>query len=320
MFRAGLMITPVDWSLDGRIDLVIGSTAWANASLILLENVGAEPVPALVEARATRRPGLAAIEWEILPFARYRQWSIERGPAGGPRITLTAGPLSGAGGYAFHDSLVPDESTDYWLRELRAEGDPELHGPFAIGPLPETLLGFRAVPRLDSLDVSWNVNEYGVPLCYRLFFGAGEESRVDMTGREFTGRDHWRLRVAPPSSPGGWWLEQRSFGGGRRWLGPFATTSNPGRPLVAGPAYPNPSRSSVTIPFFLEIPGPLRLRIFGADGRLISTPVDRPAEGGFQTLDWDGRLDDGRPAAAGIYFLEVEAAGRRVTLRVVRAP
>jgi serine protease AprX len=69
--------------------------------------------------------------------------------------------------------------------------------------------------------------------------------------------------------------------------------------------------------------GEPRLRVFDAQGRLVardlaSSPNLRVAENGLpRTATWDGRGSDGRLLRAGLYFITLEAGGRRAAVRVI---
>jgi flagellar hook assembly protein FlgD len=62
----------------------------------------------------------------------------------------------------------------------------------------------------------------------------------------------------------------------------------------------------------------VRIDLFDVSGRLVRTLVEeRRLPAGRRETAWDGRGDDGRPAASGIYFYRMRADGFRETRRVV---
>ncbi|HOY43911.1 MAG TPA: right-handed parallel beta-helix repeat-containing protein [bacterium] len=73
--------------------------------------------------------------------------------------------------------------------------------------------------------------------------------------------------------------------------------------------YPNPFNQSTRIRYALPQPAAVRIEIFDLRGRRIRTLVDRHQAAGEYHLDWDGCDQDGRAAAAGIYFVRIRAAG-----------
>lgn len=79
---------------------------------------------------------------------------------------------------------------------------------------------------------------------------------------------------------------------------------------------PNPFNPVTTIRFELAQEGRASLRVYSAQGRLVRTLVDeRLPAGGFQ-VRWDGRDDNGRGAASGIYFYELNESGHSLTRRM----
>ncbi|NBC18739.1 MAG: T9SS type A sorting domain-containing protein, partial [Bacteroidetes bacterium] len=78
-----------------------------------------------------------------------------------------------------------------------------------------------------------------------------------------------------------------------------------------GSSYPNPSNPSTQIPYALPERSRVRLVIYNALGQRVRTLVDREQGAGPHRARWDGRAEDGRPVASGVYFyrLEAEASG-----------
>jgi hypothetical protein len=69
--------------------------------------------------------------------------------------------------------------------------------------------------------------------------------------------------------------------------------------------------------------GEPRLRVFDAQGRLVvrdlASSRDPAAAGNglSRTATWDGRDSAGRLLRAGLYFITLEAGGRRTAVRVI---
>ncbi len=82
--------------------------------------------------------------------------------------------------------------------------------------------------------------------------------------------------------------------------------------------YPNPFNPKTTIAFTLDGAGPVKLRVFDVQGRLVRTLVNEVRAAGPYRVDWDGRDNGGRPAAAGIYMYRLDAGNfvqqRKMTL------
>ncbi len=85
------------------------------------------------------------------------------------------------------------------------------------------------------------------------------------------------------------------------------------------PATPNPFRASTAFGYTLAQGGALELAIFDAQGRVVRVLVSGDQPAGRGSVTWDGRRDDGAPAAAGLYFarLSTPVTKSPVSRRVV---
>ena len=72
---------------------------------------------------------------------------------------------------------------------------------------------------------------------------------------------------------------------------------------------PNPFNPRTTIGFDLARSGPVRLQIFGVDGRLVRTLVTGVRDAGQGEASWDGHDDTGRAVPSGVYIARLEASG-----------
>ena len=81
---------------------------------------------------------------------------------------------------------------------------------------------------------------------------------------------------------------------------------------------PNPFNSQTVIPWFVLQPGSARLEVFAVTGQRVAVLHQGPQKAGLYRLRWDGRDDQGRPLASGVYVYRlVTAAGaqtRKFTL------
>ena len=88
--------------------------------------------------------------------------------------------------------------------------------------------------------------------------------------------------------------------------------SAPG-PALALTAAPNPFFERTTIAFYLSEPGEVNISIYGVLGRKVRTLIATALAAGESEIAWDGRRDDGEPAASGAYVAVIRASGREVT-------
>lgn len=73
--------------------------------------------------------------------------------------------------------------------------------------------------------------------------------------------------------------------------------------------FPNPFNPSTDIGFSVPVRSHVLLRVFDVLGRPVRTLEDGPVAAGRRSVRWDGLTADGLPAAAGVYFYRIEAAG-----------
>ena len=78
--------------------------------------------------------------------------------------------------------------------------------------------------------------------------------------------------------------------------------------------YPNPFNPATTIRFDLPRSEEIGLAVYNLTGQKVATLVHGLREAGAYTLRWDGRDDDGRELASGVYLYRLEA-GERVETR-----
>jgi len=76
-----------------------------------------------------------------------------------------------------------------------------------------------------------------------------------------------------------------------------------------GQNFPNPFNPKTTISFSLKGSGQVRLQVYDVQGHLVRTLVNGTRAAGQYRVDWDGRDNSGRAAAAGIYMYRLEAEG-----------
>ncbi len=71
--------------------------------------------------------------------------------------------------------------------------------------------------------------------------------------------------------------------------------------------YPNPFNPSTMISFEMPVSGKAKIEIFNLLGQSIATPFDDVATAGLNSVMWDGRSNDGKTVASGIYFYRLTA-------------
>lgn len=90
------------------------------------------------------------------------------------------------------------------------------------------------------------------------------------------------------------------------------TTPPPTSSLMLRAPWPQPTSGETLISFALPQNGNVDLHLFDVQGRLVRTLIDNENLGGEQSIAWDGRADDSRHLASGIYYLRLDTpAGER---------
>lgn len=82
------------------------------------------------------------------------------------------------------------------------------------------------------------------------------------------------------------------------------------------PNYPNPFNAETIIEYALPKPTRVRLTIYNFRGQRIRNLVDAEEPAGFKKVSWDGRDQSDRPAGSGVYYVQLEADGRRLVRKL----
>ena len=90
--------------------------------------------------------------------------------------------------------------------------------------------------------------------------------------------------------------------------------------LPAGPELrqnaPNPFNSETVISWFLPEPGPARVEVFALNGQRLAVLRQGPQQAGYHRVHWDGRDDEGRPLASGVYLYRLTTAEGDLTRKL----
>ena len=78
------------------------------------------------------------------------------------------------------------------------------------------------------------------------------------------------------------------------------------RTYVLSQNSPNPFTNTTTIRYQLPVKSRVSLKIFDLTGRLVRTLKNVEEEGGFYTVNWDGRDDWGRELVNSVYFYRIQ--------------
>ncbi|MBT7862891.1 MAG: SUMF1/EgtB/PvdO family nonheme iron enzyme [Gemmatimonadetes bacterium] len=85
---------------------------------------------------------------------------------------------------------------------------------------------------------------------------------------------------------------------------------------VLEPNYPNPFNSDTVIPFALSVQTKVELAVLNLAGQRVATLIDGFRNAGTYAIRWDGRDDNRRPLASGVYLYRLRTVdGERVETR-----
>jgi hypothetical protein len=73
--------------------------------------------------------------------------------------------------------------------------------------------------------------------------------------------------------------------------------------------FPNPFNPSTTIRFTVAAESPVELLIFNVQGQKVRTLVNEGKSAGSYRVVWDGRNENGRLVASGVYFYRLRVGG-----------
>ncbi len=80
--------------------------------------------------------------------------------------------------------------------------------------------------------------------------------------------------------------------------------------------FPNPFNPQTSFRFKVKAHTPVKLQIFNLTGQLVRTLVDADLEPGVHVRRWNGRSQDGRQAASGVYLYRLQVGKQLMTGRV----
>jgi len=154
--------------------------------------------------------------------------------------------------------------------------------------------------RIDLTEKKWQI----VEIPFEQFELKEPINAVDFSG-DFTGSfyiDDLRLVPAKPSSSGSTAVREEHAAGQ-----PLASTLEQN--------YPNPFNSGTVIDFALSERRDVELSVFNLAGQQVVNLAEGAREAGMYAIYWDGRDDDGRSLASGVYLYRLRVGKQQVLTR-----
>jgi hypothetical protein len=86
---------------------------------------------------------------------------------------------------------------------------------------------------------------------------------------------------------------------------------------LLGNNYPNPFNNTTKIDFYVRENSSVNLSIYNSLGQKVRTLYNTDAGVGEYSIRWDGRSDDGRYCASGVYIYRLQLKGSEVSKKMV---
>jgi hypothetical protein len=125
-------------------------------------------------------------------------------------------------------------------------------------------------------------------------------------------------------SPGKYYyrLRQVDIGGQLEYSPAIEVTVLVPSQLALAPAYPNPFAPGAAVAVLrYQLPNPgsvaVSLRIINVLGQQVRQLVNTTQTGGYYEARWDGRLENGERAPAGVYFYQLQAGALSATKKLL---
>ena len=81
--------------------------------------------------------------------------------------------------------------------------------------------------------------------------------------------------------------------------------------------YPNPFNPQTLIKYDLPEPGPVNITVYNILGQKVKTLMDEHQEMGYKFVYWDGKDEEGKEVASGIYFYKIKTKEFEKTKKMV---
>jgi len=114
-----------------------------------------------------------------------------------------------------------------------------------------------------------------------------------------------------------YWLESREMNGANEYFGPISfvmpgtPAQAPGIPLATGlvSLYPNPFNPTLTISYSVQKSSLVTLSVTNLKGQTVRRLEGGYRDSGLHNAIWDGRDEQGRQCASGIYLIKMQVDG-----------
>lgn len=236
---------------------------------------------------------------------------------------------AGGEGVAYHDADAANNGTRYRPSEgVDIENSTDVGGGYNVGWInPGEYVEYTVnVPAAGSYPLQVRVASQNVGGTFHLAFN-GVDATGNITVPVTGGWQTWTTVTTTATLAAGPQVMRFVPTAGEFNLNYFEFLSAPsavlpdGGPVrdLLGAAYPNPFTRATAIQYDLQARAAVHLALFDVRGALVRTLVaGESVAAGRHEVNWDGRDEAGRLAAAGVYFYRLETGRYAETRRLVR--
>jgi hypothetical protein len=190
-----------------------------------------------------------------------------------------------------------------------------------VSPTATMISGFTGQAGTDYVELEYTLPDegglQGVNV-YRAPTGTNDFARVNPALIPVDGRGTYRFTDRSVTAGGTYTYELGLVEGDGTEVRLGRFTVRTGRAVFAlAKPYPNPTAAGFTLKANTPRDGRAVLRVFDVNGRVMSVIHDGLLPAGEHTFTWDGMVQGGRKAHSGIYFVTLEASGRKASERVI---
>lgn len=182
--------------------------------------------------------------------------------------------------------------------------------PTAVG-----ISSFAAYPADDGVRLEWSISESNGLTGFDIYRADGGEPFVKINDTKL-GPDASSYVDFTAEAGRDYTYHLAAYDQDGTFLSYDVGVSVPAATVSLDPSYPNPFRHSTSVGFNLPAPSRVTLTVHDVAGRLVTTLLDEPRDGGYHELQWNGRDESGQLVRSGIYFYRLDA-GQSVRVRKV---
>ena len=188
-----------------------------------------------------------------------------------------------------------------------------------MAPVPVLISHFGASAREKAIDLTWQIASEEPVVGFRIYRsdeGAPIERTLNESGLVVPTAQRYTDTTVQPGMRYGYTVGVIAADGSEVRSQTIEIQSTV-CPLVLFQNHPNPFNPTTRIRFSVPQRSRVALRIFDAEGKLITVLINRVMDPGLQEIEWNGRHRSGHSAASGVYFYQLKGGNRTLTKKMV---